>query len=414
MTETKLPKCVVCMNDVAPNPTKTWLGLVLHAACEPPLDASPAAIRYAQLAKMPTDTVRDLARLHGIRFTFSYVTGKGTRARAFYHDTYLMGRIVRAELSGEESAEDVKQDDAQIEEKQMAETVTIKSDTKVNTLGIIEARVAEIATEVAAAVAGKAVANIMRVEHYIKTEHETRKIEGRVHRQFDKLLKMCAAGTNVWIAGPAGSGKTTAAHQVAEALKRPFFFNGAIDSEYKLSGFVDAQGRIVSTAFRRAYTEGGVYLFDEVDASLPPALLAFNAALANGHADFPGINEPTPRNPDFVCIAAANTWGLGATSDYVGRNKLDAAFLDRFVSLAWDYDEELERDVAGNDDWTKLIQKYRVAARKRGLKVVISPRASINGARLLAAGMSRDEALDAVIRAKLTAADWSNLVAEVK
>src|SRR5690606_7558053 len=108
--------------------------------------------------------------------------------------------------------------------------------------------------------------------------------------------KMVAAGVNVWLAGPAGSGKTTAAEQVAKALKLKFYFNGAIDTEYKLSGFVDAHGRIVSTAFREAYTNGGVYLFDEVDASLPSATLAFNAALANGQCDFPGSKEPTPKH----------------------------------------------------------------------------------------------------------------------
>ena len=51
------------------------------------------------------------------------------------------------------------------------------------------------------------------------------------------------------MAGPAGSGKTSLAEALAKALGLPFFFNGAIDSPYKLAGFIDAQGRINRPAF---------------------------------------------------------------------------------------------------------------------------------------------------------------------
>jgi cobaltochelatase CobS len=400
--------CVLCGKEGG---TDVYGGRMAHQECARPTEGSELHHAYASLLIKSTRELRDLCSARGVYFTFT-VKEEGRRVRKFFHDTYLISRLAPMIASGAAETDTVKVEESTA--AQEAKAVVVKADAKISTLGVIEARVAEIAAEVAHSVAANAVANIVKVEHYIKTDTETRRIEGRVHRQFGKLLKMCAAGCNVWLAGPAGSGKTTAAHQVAESLKRSFFFNGAIDSEYKLSGFVDAQGRIVNTAFRRAYTEGGVYLFDEVDASLAPALLAFNAALANGHADFPGSSEPVARHPDFVCIAAANTWGLGATSDYVGRNKLDAAFLDRFVSLAWDYDEDLEREISGNDDWTRKVQKYRAAARKRGLKVVISPRASINGARMLTAGMSQDEVIDATIRAKLSEQDWSNLVAEVR
>lgn len=247
-------------------------------------------------------------------------------------------------------------------------------------------------------------------EIVVKVEgKEPKTIAGKVHAQFSRLLKMVGAKVNVWLAGPAGSGKTTAARQVAEALSLPFFFNGAIDTEYKLSGFVDAQGRIVSTAFRRAYTEGGVYLFDEVDASMPSAVLAFNAALSNGHADFPGLDTPVGAHPDFRVIAAGNTWGLGATTEYVGRAKMDAAFLDRFVQLAWGYDEVLERGLATNTKWCERVQALRVKAKTRGLKIVISPRATLNGCRLLDAGLSWSEVEDATVRAKISPTDWANL-----
>jgi hypothetical protein len=231
---------------------------------------------------------------------------------------------------------------------------------------------------------------------------------GVQHSAFPTLLKVLAIpNINVWLVGPTASGKTTAVEHAAKALGLVYYFNGAIDTEYKLTGFVDAQGRIVRTQFRDAYERGGVYLFDEVDASMPAALLAFNASLANGYADFPG--GAIPRHPDFRCVAAANTWGLGADADYIGRNKMDAAFLNRFVRVAWPYDEGFERALAGNDDWTSYVQGCRVKARAKGLKVVISPRASIYGAQLLAAGFDRAAVAEMTVFAGLPAEQRAHL-----
>lgn len=232
-------------------------------------------------------------------------------------------------------------------------------------------------------------------------------LEGFHHKNFPLLLKMVQAGVNVWLAGPAGTGKTTAARNVAKALGLDFYFNGAIDNEYKLLGFTDAQGRIVSRPFRKAFCEGGVYLFDEVDASMPGALLAFNSATANGHCDFPdGCFE---RHPDFKIIAAANTWGQGATADYVGRARMDGAFKDRFRDCPWPIDEVLERTIAGNDKWTSYVQTIRTKVAAKGIKVIISPRASIDGAKLLAGGLTWDETIQATVRCGMSDDQWAGV-----
>lgn len=244
---------------------------------------------------------------------------------------------------------------------------------------------------------------------------------GMQHRQFNKLVTKLAAGCNVYLAGPAGTGKTTGARFATDALSKMwgrnlnFYFNGAIDSEHKLLGFTDAQGRIVSRPFREAFTNGGVYLFDEVDASLAGALLAFNAALANGHCDFP--DGCMAMHPDFRCIAAANTWGFGATHDYVGRAKLDEAFRDRFVMLNWDTDESLERHIALarikdenlGSKWITYVQQCRANAKKAGIRAVISPRASINGCSLLQAGMAWDEVAESCVRKGMPDESWKQI-----
>lgn len=218
---------------------------------------------------------------------------------------------------------------------------------------------------------------------------------GLHHNLLPNLIKALSTGCNIMLVGPAGSGKTTLAHQAAEALGVQFYFNGAIASEYKLTGFIDAQGRIVSTAFRKAYETGGLYLFDEIDASMPDALLAFNAALANGHMDFP--DGTVKRHEKFYCVAAANTFGKGADRVYVGRNQLDAASLDRFIVMNVDYDEKLERALAGNDNWTDKIQGIRKAVYEHKIRHVISPRASINGAKMLAAGFKEGEVMESCV-----------------
>lgn len=241
----------------------------------------------------------------------------------------------------------------------------------------------------------------------VRTHDGSVKIEGRQHAELPTLLRAATSrladgyAPNVWLSGPAGSGKTTAAKTVAKALQRSWWYNGAVSMPHEVVGFVDAGGTYRDTAFRRAYQDGGVYLFDEVDASDDRALLALNAALANGVASFP--DAMVARHPDSLFMAAANTWGLGATAEYVGRARMDGAFLDRFhVKLQWSYDEALERETCGNPDWAVRVQAARKRAADRGLKVLISPRASYGGAALIAAGMTADDAARLTYLATLT------------
>ena len=68
------------------------------------------------------------------------------------------------------------------------------------------------------------------------------------HPLLDTLLRAVSAKDahgnrlNAWIAGPAGSGKTHAAGQVATALGLQFGFHGAMTMPHELVGFVDAGG----------------------------------------------------------------------------------------------------------------------------------------------------------------------------
>ncbi len=85
---------------------------------------------------------------------------------------------------------------------------------------------------------------------------------------------------------------------------------------------------------------------------------------------------------------------------YVGRTRLDAATLDRFVmaTIAIDYDAKLERsilagvaDKAKRDAFSSLVRGWRRAIKGNRLLKVCSTRAVINGSKLLNAGFSVEQ-----------------------
>jgi hypothetical protein len=224
------------------------------------------------------------------------------------------------------------------------------------------------------------------------------RVEGTKHPMFQTLLRAAAArlpdgyAPNIWIAGPAGSGKTTAARMAATALGTRFLYNGALGMSHEVLGFVDAGGNYHGTAFRDAFENGGLHLFDEVDGSDNAPLLAINGPLANNLGTFP--DKQVVRHEDAIFLAAANTFGAGATAEYVGRARIDAAFLDRFaVKLSWGYDEVMEREISPCGDFARRVQRARAKAQELKLKVIISPRASIVGGSLIKGqGFTPDEA----------------------
>jgi hypothetical protein len=225
------------------------------------------------------------------------------------------------------------------------------------------------------------------------------------HFQFKKILGMVrpgksqdgkvVPGSKVLMVGPAGSGKSLIAEHIAVELKLPYYFNGPLQSEYKLTGYKDATGQYHATPFRKAFEHGGVYLFDEIDACSAQALVAFNTALANGICDFP--DRLVHQHPDFICLAAANTHGQGGTTTYAGRERIDGATLDRFGVVDIAYDADMERRLANDPDWVGYVLRIRELARESHPRLIVSMRASIEGAKQLARGSTQKEVEDMFI-----------------
>lgn len=274
--------------------------------------------------------------------------------------------------------------------------------------GEVDSRVGEMLASMAGIIADEVAKQVRTVKVQVAGLPEV-KIDN-VHKCFEELLLYVVNRENVMIVGPAGSGKTFVAKQLAKAAGLDFYMSGKCADEVKITGYTDANGQYRSVQFRQAFEFGGLFLFDEMDGWTADALIAANAPLAGDKGDFPdGMVE---RHPNFVALAATNTFGRGADRQYVGREQLDAASLDRFAVVEFDYDEELELNIACNREWTKYVQKVRAAIVKEKVRHVVSPRASISGGKMIAAGLPWARAeesfiwkgLDTVVRNRVVAA----------
>ena len=216
------------------------------------------------------------------------------------------------------------------------------------------------------------------------------------HKDFERLLRMVAARVHVMLVGPAGGGKTEACLAVAKSLNRDFeiISVGPQTMQSELAGYKNAQGRYIASAIYRAYKEGRVLILDEMDAGHAGVFTFLNSTLSNAYAGYPvGVVE---RNPNFLVLACANTFGSGADMVYIGRNQLDGATLDRYVPLVWDYDHDFELSLALQHNpeckpWVERVWHYRSNMMKQKIRHIISPRASIYGARLLHQGFQIHE-----------------------
>ena len=230
-----------------------------------------------------------------------------------------------------------------------------------------------------------------------------------LHKDFDTILAMVLDHEPVYLCGPAGTGKSYIAKQLAKAIGVEYFYTNSVTDEVQIKGFIDANGNYHKTQFYDSFVNGGVFLLDELDASIPEALILLNNALANGYFDFPTGRENV--SDKFYCLAAGNTFGTGADNIYNARYQLDAASMDRFALIFVDYDTEIELSIAqGNKELVAFCDDFRKAVAKIGVACLCTYRA-VKRLTKFAAYMSKAKALEIGL-VKGLAKDDVKLIAE--
>ena len=238
----------------------------------------------------------------------------------------------------------------------------------------------------------------------------TTKLEGLQHKNTEKLLKVMLRRKNVYMHGPTGSGKSTAARKCAAAIRTeafpeglPFYYVSLNpqSSPTRIEGFQTPHGEYVMTLFRKAYEHGGVFCADEVDNSMGNLWTSVNNAIDSDLASFP--DGMVKRHPDFIFVGTGNT-NLSGDAVYRDRKALDKATVSRFVFLYWDYDIGMERAItlARNEKslpWLQWVHKLRVWSliSNPALYHYLHPRACFDGADLLADGFSVAEVVQMVV-----------------
>lgn len=206
------------------------------------------------------------------------------------------------------------------------------------------------------------------------------------HKQTPVIMQCVKNDIPVYLVGEAGTGKNFTLQAIAKELGLDFYFTNSVQQEYKITGFIDAGGKYHETEFYKAFTNGGLFFLDEIDASIPEVLVLLNAAIANKYFEFP--NGKVNAHSQFRVVAAGNTCGNGASELYTGRLTLDSATLDRFVVIEFDYDEAIELFLAeGNDKLVNFVRGLRDFAKNNGLHMTFSYRCIINIVKLEKTGL---------------------------
>lgn len=251
--------------------------------------------------------------------------------------------------------------------------------------------------------------NYRQVE--VKSNGKVKKVKGVMPEEYDRIIQLAAARKNIMLVGPSGCGKTFIAEKVAEGLGLNYASQScsAGMSESFLAGWLIPVGeggrfQYISSQFVEIYEKGGVFLLDEFDAADPNTVVFFNQALSQDHFFLPQRYEKpkVKKHKDFVCIAAANTFGNGADMQFVGRNQLDAATLDRFrIGMVYmDYSPTVEEKLV---DENVLVwgRKVRDKIKDHKLRRFMTTRFMLDATDMLINGWTLKDCAESYFK------DWS-------
>lgn len=226
-------------------------------------------------------------------------------------------------------------------------------------------------------------------------DDKPRKLSKEAHPLLPTILNtLKGVRPNVLLIGPKGSGKTTLAEQVSEAMQAPFgaFTLSAGISETHILGR-NFNGQYTASKFVQMYENGGVFLLDELDRADANLACILNTALENGHFENPIACRTMKRHPDFYVVAAGNTNMRGQSPAYAGATRQDAALVERFFAMSIDYDRDLERRLVGDSALLEACWEARDSLQRINSTETVSTRSILTLERALAIGIPLETAL---------------------
>lgn len=241
-----------------------------------------------------------------------------------------------------------------------------------------------------------------------RKRREEEELKNLRHYKTDDLIETLKATGLAYLVGPAGTGKSTLAMDACAELfgvpKDDFKFNEHFaqisfspdTTSGEMVGRCDINGVFHRSEVVRVFSEGGLILFDEIDNADASMLVKLNTAIANG--TFATPEGLVRKNKNTVIVCTANTYGIGPDAMYVGRTRLDAATLDRFVcsTIEVDYDVKLEKKLAcflpeEKRTWLEcFVKKVRGEIKAKHFRRLCSTRFVVNAVRWFGQGKDKN------------------------
>lgn len=214
-----------------------------------------------------------------------------------------------------------------------------------------------------------------------KAEEEAKMIDMSKLQPHEQLKRLIEAGMrNIWMVGPAGCGKSTMARMTAKELNLPYLCIscGIGTSATEFLGYKYPTRE--STKFAEYYAKPSIILIDEMTALDPAVGQVLNAALANDEIET--TTGLVSRNPECIIIATSNTFGSGASRQYVANNQLDASTIDRFIGGIIEVDYSVDYESQYDIDVVNYVWKLRECIKACNIRRIASTRMIQSGTRM--------------------------------
>lgn len=193
------------------------------------------------------------------------------------------------------------------------------------------------------------------------TERET---NFAVTETYKQVLNCAVNRLPVYLFGPAGTGKTTFAMEIAKDLNLPCYIQGTTNDIFALQGIKLPNGEYIKSNVQKAVEGGGVLLFDECDSYTEEVQTWLNSLLANRKISFTDCGT-IEAHKDLVIIGAGNTNGNGQNGKYL-RQQFDGAFMNRFAIKKFvGYSQVAEDNI--NKDSAEFVRALRKADKSNNL-----------------------------------------------